>query len=61
MAEWCGPCKRWRRRSRKWRGTSKARSTSSSHVDEHPGLRERFGVRGIPTLVLMKGPTRRGA
>ncbi|WP_051078794.1 thioredoxin domain-containing protein, partial [Burkholderia gladioli] len=30
------------------------------NVDEYPALRKRFGVRGIPTLVLMKGADEAG-
>jgi len=53
-APWCGPCRivvpAVERLSDELAGRLKAVKVNT---DEEPGLQERFGVRGIPTLVLM--------
>ena len=53
-APWCGPCRMVapavERLSNELAGRLKAVKVNT---DEEPGLQERFGVRGIPTLVLM--------
>jgi len=53
-APWCGPCRvvapAVERLSNELAGRLKAVKVNT---DEEPGLQERFGVRGIPTLVLM--------
>ncbi|WP_186144608.1 thioredoxin [Burkholderia gladioli] len=55
-AEWCGPCKALaptlEKVARNFEGKV---DIVKVNVEEHPSLRERFGVRGIPTLVLMNG------
>jgi thioredoxin 1 len=55
-AEWCGPCKRLT-------PTVEALATeldgrlvvAKLNVDEHPMTASKFGIRGIPTLLLFKG------
>ncbi|WP_302074420.1 thioredoxin [Burkholderia glumae] len=60
-AEWCGPCKALaptlEKVARNFEGKV---DIVKVNVDEHPGLRERFGVRGIPALVLMNGADEAG-
>uniref|UniRef100_UPI0005BE00A6 thioredoxin n=1 Tax=Burkholderia gladioli TaxID=28095 RepID=UPI0005BE00A6 len=55
-AEWCGPCKALaptlEKVARNFEGKV---DIVKVNVDEHPSLRERFGVRGIPALVLVNG------
>jgi thioredoxin 2 len=55
-APWCGPCRivapAVERLSHELAGRLKAVKVNT---DEEPGLQERFGIRGIPTLVLMDG------
>ncbi|WMY12677.1 thioredoxin [Paraburkholderia phenoliruptrix] len=55
-AEWCGPCKALaptlEKVARNFEGKV---DVVKINVDEHPAFRERFGVRGIPALVLMTG------
>ncbi|MDR6390395.1 thioredoxin [Paraburkholderia phenoliruptrix] len=55
-AEWCGPCKALaptlEKVARNFEGKV---DVVKINVDEHPAFRERFGVRGIPALVLMNG------
>ena len=55
-APWCGPCRivapAVERLSNELAGKLKAVKVNT---DLDPGLQERFGVRGIPTLVLMDG------
>ncbi|WP_244125322.1 thioredoxin [Burkholderia gladioli] len=55
-AEWCGPCKALAPTLEKvaWSFEGKV-DIVKVNVDEHPPLRKRFGVPGIPTLVFMKG------
>ena len=53
-APWCGPCRMVapavEKLSHELAGKLKAVKVNT---DEEPGLQKRFGVRGIPTLVLM--------
>ncbi len=53
-APWCGPCRivapAVERLSNELAGRLKAVKVNT---DLEPGLQERFGIRGIPTLVLM--------
>lgn len=55
-APWCGPCRivapAVEKLSNELAGRMKAVKVNT---DLEPGLQERFGVRGIPTLVLMDG------
>ncbi|MDQ2944118.1 MAG: thioredoxin [Candidatus Dormibacteraeota bacterium] len=55
-APWCAPCKivapSVERLSREFAGQLKAVKVNT---DLAPALQERFGIRGIPTLVLMDG------
>src|SRR4030088_2167208 len=55
-APWCGPCRivapAVERLSEELAGQMKVVKVNT---DLAPGLQERFGVRGIPTLVLMDG------
>jgi thioredoxin 1 len=46
-AEWCGPCKMI---------APLLEELSGSHnIDDEPNTPTRFGVRGIPTMILFKG------
>jgi thioredoxin 1 len=55
-AEWCAPCRRLA-------PTIDAVATELAgkmsvgkvNVDDHPGVAGRFGIRGIPTMILFKG------
>lgn len=55
-AEWCGPC-----RSLGPKLEEVAQELSGKvnivkvNVDENPGAPSRYGVRGIPTMILFKG------
>jgi thioredoxin 2 len=59
-APWCGPCRivapAVEQLSNELAGRMKAVKVNT---DLEPGLQERFGVRGIPTLVLMSGAKER--
>jgi thioredoxin 2 len=59
-APWCGPCRivapAVEQLSNELAGRMKAVKVNT---DLEPGLQERFGVRGIPTLVLMDGAKER--
>jgi thioredoxin 1 len=54
-AEWCGPCKMiaplLEEASRKYEGRV---IIAKLNVDENPDISAKFGIRGIPTLMLFK-------
>ena len=55
-AEWCGPCRQIGplvdEIAQERRETLRV---VKLNVDESPGMAQKFGVRGIPTLLLFKG------
>ncbi|UCD85781.1 MAG: thioredoxin [Deltaproteobacteria bacterium] len=55
-APWCGPCKMVapivKELSEEYAGRLKV---GKLNTDEHPGLAEKYGIRGIPTLIVFKG------
>nr|CRH07638.1 Thioredoxin [Candidatus Magnetococcus massalia] len=55
-AEWCGPCKQVAPFLEQL-GADKADSLKvvKLNIDENPNVPGRFGVRGIPTLMIFKG------
>ena len=57
-AEWCGPCKRIGPTVEQLADDFAGRLTvAKMNVDENPEVPMRFGIRGIPTLMLFKGGT----
>ena len=54
-AEWCGPCKQIRPMLEEVAESKKAQlKIFKLNVDENPKSPQKFGVRGIPTLMLFK-------
>jgi thioredoxin 1 len=55
-APWCGPCKSIapiiEELAREYEGRLKV---AKLNVDENPGTPSRYGVRGIPNLIILKG------
>ena len=55
-AEWCGPCKLIapliEEIAREKAGSVKV---GKVNVDENPSISQRYGIKGIPTLILFKG------
>jgi len=55
-AEWCGPCKMIAPilddLSKDYAGKLKV---AKLNIDENPGTPPKYGIRGIPTLMLFKG------
>jgi thioredoxin len=55
-ADWCGPCHMLAptidQLSSEMRGRVKV---AKLNIDENPGVANRFGVRSIPTLLVLKG------
>jgi len=55
-AEWCGPCKMLaptiEELATEYRGRAKI---AKLNVDQNPAVAEKFGIRGIPTVILFNG------
>ena len=55
-AEWCGPCKMIAPILDEVSGTYKDKlQIAKMNVDENQAIPAKFGIRGIPTLMLFKG------
>src|SRR6476620_1804815 len=54
-AEWCGPCRMMtpvvESVAEKFQGTAKVYKLN---VDDNPSVSQRFGIKGIPTLIVFK-------
>jgi len=54
-AEWCGPCRMMtpvvESVAQKFQGTAKV---VKLNVDDNPSISQRFGIKGIPTLIVFK-------
>jgi len=54
-AEWCGPCKALGPKLEEIAGEMGNKVViAKMNVDENPGMPAKYGVRGIPTLILFK-------
>ena len=54
-AEWCGPCKQIRPMLEEIAESKKDKlKIFKINIDENPNTPQKFGVRGIPTLMLFK-------
>ena len=54
-AEWCGPCKMIAPALEELAGDLSARLTVAKlNIDDNPQTPAKYGVRGIPTLILFK-------
>ncbi len=55
-AEWCGPCKMIAPVLDEVAGEYAGRvKIAKLNIDENPGTPPKYGIRGIPTLMLFKG------
>ena len=55
-AEWCGPCRAIAPALDELARESAGRvSLAKVNVDENPGLAARYGIRSIPTILIVKG------
>ena len=55
-AEWCGPCKQVAPILEEISNEMKDHVTIAKHnIDDHPNQPSKYGVRGIPTMLLFKG------
>jgi len=54
-AEWCGPCRMMtpvvEAVAEKFQGTAKV---FKLNVDDNPSISQRFGIKGIPTMIVFK-------
>ncbi len=54
-AEWCGPCKMLAPTIEELAGDYSGKAVVGKvNVDQNPGLAEKYGIRGIPTLIIFK-------
>ncbi|MGH9945372.1 MAG: thioredoxin, partial [Pyrinomonadaceae bacterium] len=55
-AEWCAPCRMMSPTvdavAEQYAGSARV---VKLNVDENPGVSQRYGIKGIPTLILFKG------
>lgn len=57
-AEWCGPCKQIAPALEELASEMGEKVTVAKiNIDENPGTPSKYGVRGIPTLMLFKNGT----
>jgi len=55
-AEWCGPCKQIAPALEELDSEFGDRVTIAKvNIDDNPNIPSKYGVRGIPTLILFKG------
>ena len=55
-APWCGPCKSIAPIIEELAGTYEGKlKFAKLNVDDHPATASRFGIRGIPNLIILKG------
>ena len=56
FADWCGPCKQIAPILEEISDEMKDQVVIAKHnIDEHPNQPTKYGVRGIPTMLLFKG------
>ena len=54
-AEWCAPCRRLAPTIEAVAAELEGKmAVGKLNVDDHPGVSARFGIRGIPTMILFK-------
>jgi thioredoxin 1 len=55
-AEWCAPCKAMNPAieavAEKYAGSARI---MKMNIDDNPSIAQRYGIRGLPTLILFKG------
>ncbi len=53
-AEWCGPCKQIAPALEELSNEIKGLTVAKLNVDENPGMAAKYGVRGIPTMMIFQ-------
>lgn len=55
-AEWCGPCKQIGPALEEISGEMEGKLTVAKlNIDENPNVPQKYGVRGIPTMMIFSG------
>ncbi len=53
-AEWCGPCKQIAPALEELSNEIKGLTVAKLNVDDNPGMAAKYGVRGIPTMMIFQ-------
>jgi len=53
-AEWCGPCKQIAPALEELSNEIKGLTIAKLNVDDNPGMAAKYGVRGIPTMMIFR-------
>ncbi len=53
-AEWCGPCKQIAPALGELSNEIKGLTIAKLNVDDNPGMAAKYGVRGIPTMMIFR-------
>jgi thioredoxin 1 len=53
-AEWCGPCRQLGPIIDEISGEMKALKVTKVNIDQNPEAPQKYGVRGIPTMMIFK-------
>lgn len=53
-AEWCGPCKQIAPALEELSNEIKGLTVAKLNVDDNPAMAARYGVRGIPTMMIFQ-------
>ena len=53
-AEWCGPCKQIAPALEELSNEIKGLTIAKLNVDDNPGMAAKYGVRGIPTMMIFQ-------
>ena len=54
-APWCGPCRQIAPMIDELAAENPKVKIGKVNIDDNPGIAQKFGIQGIPTLLLMKG------
>ena len=53
-AKWCGPCRQMHPLVEAFRVSNSGVQVTVIDIDDHPNMAQRFGVRSVPTFVVLR-------